>query len=243
MHTFDLDRLGAGLTVAGARAELERAVSTGAAVVTAPPGTGKTTFVPPLVANALGGRILVTQPRRVAVRAAARRIADLDGTRLGGPSGFTVRGEKAVSAETRIETVTPGVLLRRLLNDPALEGISAVILDEVHERSVDSDLLLGMLGEVRALREDLVLVAMSATITSGPLADLLGAAVVDVPSALHPLEIAYAPSSTPRLGVRGVEHDFLDHVADVAVSEQRATGHDALVFVPSARDVDVVVRR
>src|SRR5690606_25954765 len=107
MHAFDLARIGSGLVVSTFHDEIERALAEGAVVITAPPGTGKTTYVPPLVANALpGGRILVTQPRRVAVRAAARRIAQLDGSRLGGPSGFTVRGERVVSDETRIETVT-----------------------------------------------------------------------------------------------------------------------------------------
>lgn len=244
MHSFDLARIGSGLVVSQHEGEIRSALAAGAVVVTAPPGTGKTTFVPPLVANALPqGRVLVTQPRRVAVRAAARRIAQLDGSALGGPSGFTVRGERVVSDETRIETVTPGVLLRRLLNDPGLEGVAAVILDEVHERSVDGDLLLGLLGEVRALRDDLVLVAMSATLDADPLARMIGAPVVRIPSVLHPLDVAYAPSATLRIGPRGVERTFLDHVADLAVREQAGSGHDALVFVPSARDVDEVVRR
>ncbi|MGO1200789.1 MAG: ATP-dependent helicase HrpB, partial [Dermabacteraceae bacterium] len=88
-HRFDLDAIGAGLPVSAARAELETAARSGAMVVTAPPGTGKTTLVPPLVANLSGGLTLVTQPRRVAVRAAARRLAQLDGSALGGPVGFT----------------------------------------------------------------------------------------------------------------------------------------------------------
>jgi ATP-dependent helicase HrpB len=244
MHSFDLARIGSGLVVAQSGDEIERALAAGAVVVTAPPGTGKTTYVPPLVANALThGRIVVTQPRRVAVRAAARRIAELDGSRLGGPSGFTVRGERIVSDDTRIETVTPGVLLRRLLADPGLDGTAAVILDEVHERSVDGDLLLGLLGEVRTLRDDLTLVAMSATLDAGPLARLIGAPIVAIPSVLHPLETIYEPAPTPRLGARGVERAFLGHVAALAVREQSASGHDALVFVPSARDVDEVVRR
>src|SRR5699024_1548114 len=94
-HRFDLDAIGAGLPVA-ARAELEAAARRGAMVVTAPPGTGKTTLVPPLVANLSDGLTLVTQPRRVAVRAAARRLAQLDGTSPGGPVGFTVRGQREV---------------------------------------------------------------------------------------------------------------------------------------------------
>lgn len=246
-HLFDLGRIGAGLVVADAIADLERAIATGSAVVTAPPGTGKTTFVPPLVANVLGGtgsgRVVVTQPRRVAVRAAARRIAQLDGSTLGGPVGFTVRGERTVSTATRIEIVTPGVLLRRLLADPALDGVDAVIVDEVHERSLDGDLLLGILAEVRALRDDFSLVAMSATLDADAFAELLGAAVVQVPSALHPLRIDYAPPAGSRLDARGVTRAFLDHVARVAVEAQAADRCDALVFVPSARDVNRVVSR
>ncbi|WP_156761814.1 ATP-dependent helicase HrpB [Microbacterium karelineae] len=249
-HRFDIDRIGTGLVVATARGALEAALYAGAAVVTAPPGTGKTTFVPPLVANHLAshgtGRILVTQPRRVAVRAAARRIASLDGSPLGGPAGFTVRGERAVSPETRIEVVTPGVLLRRLLADPGLDGVDAVILDEVHERSVDGDLLLGILSEVRQLRDDLVLVAMSATLDADPVAAVLGAGraapIVDVPSALHPLGVTYSPGSAPRIGPHGVTREFLAHVASTAIDAQAASGSDALVFVPSARDVDEVAR-
>lgn len=256
-HRFDLDRIGAGLVVSKARAELERAAATGTMVVTAPPGTGKTTFVPPLVANLLAerriaaadGLTLLTQPRRVAVRAAASRIAQLDGGAAGGAVGFTVRGERRVGASTRLEALTPGVMLRRLLADPELSGVGAVILDEVHERSVDGDLLLGMLAEVRALRDDLLVVAMSATLDATRTAELLAASagsgpapIVEVPSALHPLRVEHAPFSGTRIGERGVERDYLAHVADVAASAQLAEGSDALVFVPGAREVDEVVR-
>ena len=265
MHIFELDRIGAGLPVAAARDNLEAAVRVGAAVVTAPPGTGKTSYVPPLIANMLAtrgvpGKVLVTQPRRVAVRAAARRLASFDGTDTGATVGFTVRGERRVSESTRVEILTPGVLLRRLLTDPALDGVGAVILDEVHERSIDGDLLLGMIAEVRELRDDLVVVAMSATLDADGIAAVLGpsgsTAIVHVPSSLHPLDIAYAPSSLPRLDGRGVTRAFWDHLADLAIAEQHATAgasaaldclnsatSDALVFVPSARDVDEVVRR
>lgn len=193
-HRFDLDVIGAGLPVGAARAELEAAARRGAMVVTAPPGTGKTTLVPPLIANLADGLTLVTQPRRVAVRAAARRLAQLDGTPLGGPVGFTVRGQREVGAETRLEMLTPGVLLRRLLADPELPGVAAVVLDEVHERSLETDLLLGMLAEARQLREDLLVGAMSATLDAAAVAAVLdGAAIVEVPSALHPLSIDHAP--------------------------------------------------
>ena len=262
-HSFDLTAIGAGLVVADGRAALKQAARTGAMVVTAPPGTGKTTFVPPLVANLLldgpsgaaSPTVLLTQPRRVAVRAAAARIAQLDGTALGDAVGFTVRGERVLGPDHRIEALTPGVLLRRLLRDPELPGVGAVILDEVHERSVDSDLLLGMLAEARALREDLLVIAMSATLEAARIADLLGAAggssggspggspapIVEIPSALYPLRIDYSPDDRQRLDERGVTRSFLAHVASTAATAQRTDGCDALVFVPGAREVDEVV--
>ncbi|MFT4234859.1 MAG: ATP-dependent helicase HrpB [Microbacterium sp.] len=234
---FDLERIGAGLPVAGAADALREAARSGAMVVTAPPGTGKTTFVPPLAANLVAGSVLVTQPRRVAVRAAARRIAQLDGTPLGERVGFTVRGERTLGPSARIEMLTPGVLLRRLIDDPGLTGIGAVILDEVHERSLDGDLLLGMLAEVRALRPDLLVVAMSATLDAGAVSALLGdAPVVDVPSPLHPLSVDYAPPPSARLDERGLTRDFLTHLATLTSGAE-----GALVFVPSARDVDQLV--
>ncbi|WP_244301110.1 ATP-dependent helicase HrpB [Leucobacter insecticola] len=250
---FNLSAIGAGLIVADHREELEAAAAAGAMVVTAPPGTGKTTFVPPLVAELQRdfGATILTQPRRVAVRAAASRIASLNGSALGGSVGFTVRGERQVSAQTRLEVVTPGVLLRRLLSDPGLDGVGAVILDEVHERSIDSDLLLGMIAEVRALREDLLVVAMSATLNASRVAEILGcgsgasvpAPIVEIPSALHPLAEDFAPFAGARLDDRGVTRDYLSHVAAVALEARSTDNCDALVFLPGAREVDEVVRR
>ena len=258
-HRFDLATIGAGLIVSEASEQLARAAEHGAGVVTAPPGTGKTTFVPPLIANLLLSRaaasdggvagapaVLLTQPRRVAVRAAAARIAQLDASPLGRAIGFTVRGERVLDRGHRIEALTPGVLLRRLLREPDLPGVGAVILDEVHERSVDGDLLLGMLAEARALRDDLVVIAMSATLNAQRVAGLLGssgssAPIVEVPSALHPLRIEYAAYGQPRLDERGVTRGFLAHLAAVAERAQRHDGCDALVFVPGAREVDALV--
>ncbi len=266
---FDLDALGAGLVFSGSLGTLAEAVRAGApsgtAVVEAPPGTGKTTLVPPLLANLVladgGGaagrlpRIVVTQPRRVAARAAARRLAELDGTPLGGRIGYTVRGDRQAGPGTWIEFVTPGILLRRLLADPGLEGTDAVVLDEVHERGLETDLLLGMLAEVRQLRGDLTLVAMSATLDAARFAALLGnnddagpAPVIGCPSALHPLEVQWAPAAGPRLDARGVTRSFLDHVADTAAgacAAARAAGEDldALVFVPGAGEVSHVAAR
>src|SRR5699024_1375928 len=145
---------------------------------------------------------------------------------------------------TRIEMLTPGVLLRRLLAEPELPGVAAVVLDEVHERSLETDLLLGMLAEARQLREDLLVGAMSATLDAHAVAPVLdAAAVVEDPSALPPLTISYAPSPAPRLDQRGVTRDHLDHLARTTARAQREHGTDALVFVPGAREVDEVLTR
>lgn len=239
-------------------------------VLTAPPGTGKTTLVPPLLADVLTkvpagtperrpGRVVVTQPRRIAARAAARRLADLLGEEVGGTVGYAVRGERRAGPDTRIEVVTAGLLLRRLQRDPELSGVDAVILDEVHERSLDSDLLLALLADARAaLREDLTLVAMSATLDADRLRRILGgpsggssggsldgaAPLVEVPGRLHPLEEVWAPPGrTGRLGPRGVPREFLAHIAATVERALAERSGDVLVFLPGAREVDDVVSR
>ena len=224
--------------------------ATGTAVVQSPPGSGKTTLVPPAVVLAVapagGGRVVVTQPRRIAARAAASRLAHLLGEPVGRTVGYAVRGDRRTSSSTRIEVVTSGLLLRRLQGDPGLDGVAAVVLDEVHERALDSDLLLALLLDVRgALREDLSLVAMSATVEAERFAGLLGgAAVVDVPGALHPVGTVWAPPPVGVLPVdeRGVTPGFLDHVAATARRALHEQEGDLLVFVPGAREVDRVCR-
>ncbi|WP_136043043.1 ATP-dependent helicase HrpB [Microbacterium sp. A20] len=251
---FDLAAIGAGLSFAAALDELSAALdASGSVVVTAPPGTGKTTLVPPLLASRSTGRVIVTQPRRVAARAAARRLAHLDGSPLGSRVGFTVRGERSVGAETQIEFVTAGVLLRRMLDDPGLDGVDAVILDEVHERALETDLLIGLLSEVRELRDDLVVVAMSATLDAARIAAVIGtddspAPVIDHDVPAFPLAVHWAPSPVPRLDERGVTWGFLDHVARVTTSAAQELVRedpeaDVLVFAPGAREVSEIARR
>lgn len=239
------------LPVAAGLAEVAQALTErGSAVVQAPPGSGKTTLVPPAVALAVAGRVVVTQPRRIAARAAAARLAHLLGEPLGQTVGYAVRGDRRGGAATQVEFVTTGVLLRRLQRDPELPGIGAVVLDEVHERQLDADLTLALLVDVRRhLREDLPLVAMSATVEAERTAALIGgprpATVVTVPGSLHPVDVRWAP---PPPGVRptddrGVTPGFLDHVAATVRRALAATDGDVLAFLPGAREVDQVVRR
>ncbi|MRJ75686.1 ATP-dependent helicase HrpB [Aeromicrobium sp. SMF47] len=224
----------------------------GVAVVQAPPGTGKTTLVPPAVAAMLardGGRVVVTQPRRIAARAAARRLAGLLGERVGETVGHTVRGDRAVGPGTRIEFVTTGVLLRRLQRDPELPGVAAVVLDEVHERQLDADLTLAFLVDVRAtVRDDLLLVAMSATVEAERTAATIDpgpAPIIDVPGALHPVAQHWAapPPGVLPVDERGVPPRFLDHVAATVREAVSAETGDVLVFVPGVGEVDGVMRR
>lgn len=226
----------------------------GAAVLQAPPGSGKTTLVPPVLADLLGpggGRVVVTQPRRIAARAAARRLAHLLGEPVGRSVGYVVRGERVVGPETRVEVVTTGILLRRLQRDPDLPGVGAVVLDEVHERALDADLALALTVDVRsALRPDLLLVAMSATVEAERTAAALSGgeepvAVVDVPGALHPVERRWVPlpGGVKRLDDRGTTPAFLDYVAATARAALARDPGDLLVFLPGAGEVDGVVRR
>lgn len=251
---FDLAAIGAGLSFASTIDALRAALDTSTSVVvSAPPGTGKTTLVPPLLASRSSGRVIVTQPRRVAARAAARRLAHLDGSPLGTRVGFTVRGERAVGRETRVEFVTAGVLLRRLLDDPGLTGVDAVIIDEVHERAIETDLLIGLLSEVRQLRDDLVLLIMSATLDAARIAAVIGSDDAPAPVVSHdvpafPLTERWAPSPAPRLDDRGVTRAFLDHVARTTASaaldlRRDDSAADVLVFAPGAREVSEVARR
>lgn len=229
--TFNLSRIGRGLPIAGRLSELQP----GNMVIQAPPGTGKTTVIPPAMANLLDGLVIVTAPRRVAVRAAAHRLAQLDNSRVGDRVGYSIKGEHHPGS--RVEFVTPGVLLRRLQRDPALDGVAAVLVDEVHERQLDTDLALAMLIELSQLRDDFCVVAMSATVDVAAFAELLDAPVVATPAVIHPLEIRYAPHP----GRVGCTHEFLYCLADAAHAAVAETGHSALIFVPGVREVTTVV--
>ena len=173
-------------------------------VLKAPPGAGKTTGVPPrLLAAGIAeqGQIVLLQPRRLAARTAASRLAQLTGTQLGERVGYHVRFDRKASSRTQLLVMTTGMLLRRLQTDPLLESVSCVLIDEFHERSVEMDLALGMLQRVRTtLRPELKILVMSATLDPEPIARFLGEAQSVVSEGrAYPVEVRYAGSSASRI--------------------------------------------
>ncbi|MFF8730723.1 ATP-dependent helicase HrpB [Streptomyces sp. NPDC015171] len=217
----------------------------GAAVLVAPPGTGKTTLVPLVLAGLVGGgparRVVVAEPRRIAARAAARRMAWLLGEQPGRSVGFTVRGERVVGPHTRVEVVTTGVLLQRLQRDQELSGVDAVVLDEVHERHLDADTVAAFLWDVRqALRPELRLVAASATTDAEGWARLLGGApVVEAAGVAHPVEAVWAPPARPVRPPHGMRVDpaLLAHVASVVRRALAERDGDVLCFLPGVGEI------
>ncbi len=219
----------------------------GTAVLVAPPGTGKTTLVPLALAGLVAGHVVVAEPRRVAARAAARRMSSLLGERPGLRVAHTVRGESTVGPQTRVEVVTTGVLVRRLQRDPELAGVDALVLDECHERHLDTDRALAFGIDVRAaLRPDLLLLAMSATAQADRLAEALGGApVVRAEDALFDVEPVWCPPSPPVAPAYGLRVDprLLEHVAAVVRRAYAETAHDLLVFLPGAGEIGSVAAR
>ncbi|MCC7272938.1 MAG: ATP-dependent helicase HrpB [Alphaproteobacteria bacterium] len=209
-------------------------------VLRAPPGAGKTTALPPALLDAPwrgDGTILMLEPRRLAARSAARRMAALRGEEAGGTIGYRVRLDARVGPATRIEVVTEGIYLRRIQGDPDLGGVAAVLFDEFHERSVDADLALALTLETRAaLRPDLRLVVMSATLDGGPLAALLGdAEVVETAGRQHPVALRWAD--------RPVEPPRELRAADVARRALAEEAGDVLVFLPGLAEIRRAERR
>jgi ATP-dependent helicase HrpB len=195
------------------------------ALLVAPPGAGKTTLVPLALLEEPwlgGGRIVMLEPRRLATRAAATRMASLLGEAVGGTVGYRTRLDAAVSAATRIEVVTEGLLVRRLASDPGLDGVAAVIFDEVHERALEADLAMAFCLDLqRHLRPELRLMAMSATPDGARLAPLLAAEVIESAGKLFPVAIRHAvrdiaaPRDLPDALARAVRAALADHAGDI----------------------------
>jgi ATP-dependent helicase HrpB len=195
------------------------------AVLVAPPGAGKTTLVPLALLDAPwrgDQRILMLEPRRLATRAAATRMASLIDQPVGQTIGFQTRIEGARSDQTRIEVITEGLLLRRLQSDPGLEGVACVILDEIHERSLESDLGLALCLDLqRMLRPELRLLAMSATADGARLSGLMDAAVIESQGRMFPVEVTHSKRDIahirdlPEAMARAIRQALADHQGDI----------------------------
>lgn len=212
-------------------------------VLVAPPGAGKTTRVPPAIVRAGllpadNPNLVMLQPRRVAARASAQRIAEENGWELGREVGYQIRFERRIGPETRIRVLTEGVLTRQLLDDPFLPGVGAVLLDEFHERNLNTDIAIALLREVQqTVRDDLILIVMSATLEAEPVAKFLGnCPIIRSEGRTFPVEVSYAPSpagmSTRELPQR---------VADGVKAALDGEG-DVLAFLPGAEEIRRTMR-
>ena len=238
-------RAASGLPVEAALPALTTALAThGAAVLEAPPGAGKSTVVPLALLEepwVRGARLILLEPRRLATRAVAARLAQSLGERVGETVGYRMRLDTRVSRATRLEVVTEGVLTRMLQEDPALEGVAGLLFDEFHERSLQADLGLALALDARAqLRPALRILVMSATLDGAAVARLLGQApVVSVPGRLYPVTTHYAGRGLPPLpegAARGAEtpEQGIARLVRRALREERG---DVLVFLPGAREI------
>ena len=200
-------------------------------MIEAPPGAGKTTRVPPALLHLVRGNVLVLEPRRLAVRLAARRVAQEMSEALGETVGYQVRFEEVAGPRTRLRFLTEGILTRRLISDPLLSGVDAVVLDEFHERHLETDLALALLRRLQRTRPDLLLVVMSATLDAAPVARFLGdCPIVRSEGRLFDLTITYQPYSAAPLEQQ------------VAAALETLPGGDVLVFLPGAAEIRKAAR-
>jgi ATP-dependent helicase HrpB len=204
-------------------------------VIEAPPGAGKTTRVPPALLGMVSGEVVVLEPRRIAARLAARRVAWEMGEQLGETVGYQVRFEEAVGPRTRLRFVTEGLLTRRLLSDPYLKDVAAVVLDEFHERHLESDLALALLKRLQRTRPDLFIVVMSATLDVTPVAQYLGGApIVRSEGSRFELSIKHLPYSPQPLEAQVRE------AVERLIQEQDSG--DILTFLPGAAEIHRAMR-
>jgi len=211
-----------------------------AVILQAPPGSGKTTRVPIALLDVMPpgqGRILMLEPRRIAAVSAARWMAKMLGEEIGQTLGYSIRFDSRVSLQTRIEVVTEGVLTRRILTQPTLPDIAMVIFDEFHERSLQTDLALALCLDIRrALRVDLKILVMSATLDSGPVSALLdGSPIITAQGHIYPVEERYCGDRQDQPVTR--------RVTDVIRRALRETSGDILVFLPGEREIRTVSER
>ena len=261
MHfSFVKDPEALRLPAAGIAEELDRALrARGGAVVTAPPGSGKSTLLPLTMLSGLDagtdgalsrgpertlpgkgpgtaspsapGKILMLEPRRLAARQIALRLAQISGTGVGGLVGYRMRLETRVSAATRIEVLTEGILTRMLIEDPTLDGVEMVVFDEFHERSLASDTALALVREARSLvRPDLKLVLMSATLDSRPLCDALDLPLVEGEGKMYPVQVFHSPQEAD-------ERNAAEVLARAVRQAHSQSEGDILAFLPGEADI------
>lgn len=195
------------------------------AVIVAPPGAGKTTRIPPALTTI--GRTILLQPRRVAARTLARRIAIEQGWTIGEEIGWQIRFERRFTDRTNLLVATEGILTARLQADPLLSDFDVVVLDEFHERSIHADLALALVKQAAESRRDLSVIVMSATIDAAPVANFLGARVITIDARTFPIDVRYAALSMPQ-AVREIARDAKGHI---------------LCFLPGAREIEEVRRQ
>jgi ATP-dependent helicase HrpB len=199
-------------------------------VIEAPPGAGKTTRVPPAILGLVSGDVIVLEPRRIASRMAARRVAEELGEAVGETIGYQVRFDERISPKTRLRFVTEGILTRRLLTDPTLKGVDAVVLDEFHERHLESDLALALLKRLQYSRPKLCIIVMSATLDAGPIAAYLGACpILRSEGRLFSLSTRHLPYSPDPMQVQ-----VRKAVERLAVEQQSG---NVLVFLPGIAEI------
>jgi ATP-dependent helicase HrpB len=212
-------------------------------VIEAPPGAGKTTRVPPALLEMVSGEVVVLEPRRIAARLAARRVAWERGEALGEKVGYQVRFEEAVGPRTRLRFVTEGILTRRLLSDPHLKGVSVVLLDEFHERHLESDLALALLKRLQRTRPELRIVVMSATLDARPLAQYLGNKTID---SFGDCPIVRSEGKRFELSITHLPYSPKPLETQVREAVERLLGEqaagDILTFLPGAAEIRRAMR-
>ena len=221
-----------GLPVLEIAGEVNRALADAPClVVTAPPGAGKSTILPLTILDGeREGKILVLEPRRIAARQIAERMASLLGEPVGRTVGYRIRFESRVSTSTRIEVLTEGILTRMLVDDPGLEGVGVVIFDEFHERSLQSDVALALTRETqRLLRPDLRILLMSATIDTDALCQALRAPLIESAGRVFPVEIIHTEETTQETVAQVVAHRIR-----LALREHEG---DILAFLPGEAEI------
>lgn len=200
-------------------------------VITAPPGAGKSTLLPLTILNACNGKILMLEPRRLAARQIAERMASILGESVGKTVGYRVRFENKTSKDTRIEVLTEGILTRMLVNDPTLDGVSIVIFDEFHERSINSDLALALTRQAQEIiRPDLKMVIMSATIDTTSICQTLRAPLIESQGKMFPVETVYSADDVNA-------YDMVQEMVATIVRAHHDYQGDILAFLPGQGEI------